>query len=62
MLMASKKEEVIQRLEITESTWLRWNRQFGGMISDDAKRLRELEFENERLIELFAKPRWTSGS
>ena len=47
MLTAGKPEsEVFQRLEITEPTWLQWNKQFGGMKSDEAKRLRGLSIEN----------------
>jgi len=56
MLAAGKSEaEVFQRLEITESTWQRWNKQLGGMESDEAKRLRELEVENQRLKEMLAE-------
>ena len=56
MLAAGKPEaEVFQRLEITESTWQRWNRQYGGMKSGEAKRLRELEIENRRLKEMLAE-------
>ena len=44
-ILASGKTlaEVYQTLGITESTWLRWKKQFGGMKSDEAKRLRELD-------------------
>ena len=56
MLAAGKSEaEVFQRLEITESTGQRWNKQFGGMKSDEAKRLHELEIENQRLKEMLAE-------
>ena len=34
--------DVFQKLEISEATWNRWKKQFGGMKSDEAKRLREL--------------------
>ena len=47
--------EVYQKLEITESTWLRWKKQYGGMQSEEARRLRELELENRRLKELLAE-------
>ena len=47
--------EVYQKLEITESTWERWKRQYGGMKSDEAKRLRELEIENQQLKEMLAE-------
>ena len=56
MLAAGKPEaEVLQRLEITESTWQRWNSQYGGMKSDEAKRVRELEIENQRLKEMLTE-------
>ena len=42
-------EEVSRHLEITDSTWHRWQAQYGGMKADDAKRLKELERENARL-------------
>ena len=56
MLSAGKSEaEVFQKLEITDSTWQRWNTQYGGMKSDEAKRLRELEIENQKLKEMLAE-------
>ena len=56
MLTAGKTlAEVYQTIGITESTWLRWKKQFGGMKSDEAKRLRELEIENQRLKLLLAE-------
>jgi putative transposase len=48
-------EEVSRHLEITESTWHRWQNQYGGMKADDAKRLKELEKENARLKKLLAE-------
>ena len=56
MLAAGKTSgEVFQKLEVSEATWLRWKKQFGGMKSDEAKRLRELEVENRKLKELLAE-------
>ena len=56
MLAAGKQlAEVYQKLEITESTWQRWQKQFGGMKSEEAKRLRDLELENRRLKEMLAE-------
>lgn len=55
MLAAGKAEaEVFQALEISATTWERWQKQYGGMKSDEAKRLRDLEIENQRLKELLA--------
>jgi hypothetical protein len=45
---------VSRHLEITESTWHRWKNQYGGMKADDAKRLKELEKENQRLKRIVA--------
>jgi putative transposase len=47
--------EVLKHLEITEATWYRWRTQYGGMKSEDAKRLRELERENARLKKMVAE-------
>ncbi len=47
-------EEVARHLEITESTWHRWRNQYGGMKADDAKELRELRRENQRLKKIVA--------
>ena len=46
--------EVAKALEVSENTYHRWQRQFGGMKADDAKRLRELERENARLKAIVA--------
>ena len=46
--------EVCRHLEITESTWHRWRNQYGGLKANDAKKLKELEKENQRLKKLVA--------
>jgi putative transposase len=46
--------EVVKALEVSENTYHRWQRQFGGMKADDAKRLKELERENARLKKIVA--------
>lgn len=45
---------VCQKLGISEQTLHRWRNQYGGMKSDDAKRLKDLEIENTRLKRLVA--------
>ncbi len=45
---------VLQALEISEASWNRWRDQYGGMKSEEAKRLKELEDENRRLKQLVA--------
>ena len=47
-------DEVCRHLEITESTWHRWRNQFGGMKADDAKQLKELQREKQRLKKIVA--------
>ena len=46
--------EVARELEISENTYHRWRNQYGGMKTDDAKRLKELERENARLKRIVA--------
>ena len=41
--------EVVRALSISEVTYYRWRKEFGGMQVDQAKRLKELEKENARL-------------
>ncbi len=55
-LLASGQEldVVCRHLQIAESTWHRWVAQYGGMKSNDAKRLKEPEVENSRLKRLLA--------
>jgi transposase-like protein len=44
--------QVCKDLAITENTYYRWRREYGGMKVDQAKRLKELEGENSRLKRL----------
>jgi putative transposase len=46
---------VLQTIEVSEATYHRWRNQFGGMKSEEAKRLKELENENLRLKRLLAE-------
>jgi putative transposase len=46
--------EVARALEVSEVTYHRWRNQYGGMKADDAKRLKELERENQRLKAIVA--------
>jgi putative transposase len=45
---------VLQSLEISESSYLRWRSQYGGMKAEEAVRLKKLEDENRRLKQLVA--------
>ena len=46
--------ELIRELGITETTFYRWRRKYGGMEVSDARRLRELEEENRKLKRMVA--------
>jgi putative transposase len=56
MLAAEKTlGQVCQALQISEQTFHRWRNQYGGMKSEEAKRLKELDDENKRLKKLLAE-------
>jgi len=41
--------EAVRTIAVTETTYFRWRAEYGGMKSDQVKRLKELETENTRL-------------
>ena len=46
--------EVCRLIGITEQTYYRWRKEYGGMDLSQAKRLKDLEKENQRLKKLVA--------
>jgi putative transposase len=44
-----------KQLGITEQTYYRWRKEYGGVRTDQAKRLKDLERENARLKKLLAE-------
>ena len=46
--------EASRKMGITEQTYYRWRREYGGMRVEQAKRLKDLEKENNRLKKLVA--------
>lgn len=48
-------KEISRNLGITEQTYYRWRKTYGGLRIDQAKRLKELEKENVRLKKLVAE-------
>ena len=42
-------EEVLRQLGISDATYYKWRKEYGGLRVDQAKRLKELEQENSRL-------------
>ena len=47
--------EACRKLAISEQTYYRWRKNYGGLKLDQAKRLKELERENARLKKLVAE-------
>ena len=45
---------VCKKLGISEQTYYRWRKEYGGLRLDQAKRLKELERENTQLKKLVA--------
>ena len=45
---------VCKKIGVTEQTYYRWRKEYGGLRLDQAKRLREMEKENARLKKLVA--------
>jgi transposase-like protein len=46
--------QVCKQIGVTEQTYYRWRKEYGGLKVDQAKKLRELEKENARLKKLVA--------
>lgn len=56
MLNSGQDEAVVlQSLGISKATLDRWRKQYGGMKSEEAKRLKDLETENDRLKKIVAE-------
>ena len=47
--------EIVRKMGITEQTYYRWRKEYGGLRTDQARRLRALERENVRLKKLVAE-------
>jgi len=47
--------EASRKIGVTEQTYYRWRREYGGMRVEQARRLKELEKENSRLKKLVAE-------
>jgi transposase-like protein len=41
--------EAVRQIGVTETTYFRWRREFGGLKTDQVRRLKDLEAENARL-------------
>jgi transposase-like protein len=47
-------EEVLRQLGISDATYYKWRKEYGGLRVDQAKRLKDLEQENSRLRKVVA--------
>lgn len=47
-------KEVLRKMGITEQTFYRWKKKYGGVMPSDLRRLRQLEEENRQLKKLVA--------
>ena len=53
--IADTQREVIRKHNITEQTFYRWKKNYGGMSVAEVKRLKSLEVENAKLKKLLAE-------
>ena len=49
-----KMPQVCRKLEVTEQTYYRWRKEYGGVRTDQLKRFKEVEKENVRLKKIVA--------
>ena len=49
LAQGQKASQAVRGLGITEQTYYRWRKEYGGLKVDQARRLKELEKENGRL-------------
>lgn len=49
-----KAKEICRRLGVSETTFYKWKKKYGGMQVAEAKRLRAMEDENRRLKQIVA--------
>lgn len=50
-----KVEDLCRRLGVSQGTFYNWRSKYGGLEVNEAKRLRELESENNKLKKLLAE-------
>ena len=54
--------QAVRDIGVTDHTYYRWRREYGGINLDQAKRLKTLERENARLKRTVADLAWISRS
>jgi transposase-like protein len=45
----TKVPDAVRSIGVTQVTYYRWRREYGGLQMDQVKRMKELELENQRL-------------
>ncbi len=50
----TKMSQVCRKIGITEQTYYRWRKEYGGVRTDQVKRFKEVEKENVRLKKIVA--------
>jgi putative transposase len=50
-----KAAEAVRSIGVSDQTYYRWRKEYGGMRTDQAKRMKEIEKENLRLKKLVAE-------
>ena len=48
-------DEALRQVEISQVTYYRWKKSYGGMTTSEAKKLKALEVENARLKRIIAE-------
>lgn len=46
--------EIVRQLGISDATYYKWRKEYGGLKVDQARRYKELELENQRLRKVVA--------
>jgi len=47
-------KEVLRQIGISDATYYKWRKEYGGLKVDQAKRYKDLELENQRLRKVIA--------
>jgi len=55
LAQGQRVQDIVRQLGITEQTYYRWRKEYGGLKTSQARRLKLLEGENARLKQLVAE-------
>lgn len=48
-IVLAQTAEAFRRIAVSEQTYYRWRKEYGGLKTDQARRMKDLEKENQRL-------------